>query len=253
VAGRDWYREGAAWLVEAQRPEGHWGTVDETCFALLFLRRATVTGAQDLREVWARLDREKQAQAARPRPACAPEVPRATDWLLAGPIRDARGAPALWSPPFDAAKLELRERAKVAGEVVRRVALKPDGWTELETFAPQGDDRVLWVLGARAVWSPGDGAALPVRFWVQAEDGWRLFLDGAEIAQSARVQSAIEEAEAGAALLAPGEHRLVVLVSDLLGASAFAFRASRDDGGPLPAGFALTAEPAPARRGEGRH
>lgn len=52
VIGRhDWYKEGAAALVRGQGDKGHWGPMlgaghEQTCFALLFLRRATmpVTG-----------------------------------------------------------------------------------------------------------------------------------------------------------------------------------------------------------------
>ncbi len=43
LAGRDWYREGAAALVAMQRREGCWGSgvmsLPETCFALLFLAK----------------------------------------------------------------------------------------------------------------------------------------------------------------------------------------------------------------------
>jgi hypothetical protein len=46
VGGRDWYFEGAAELLARQKPEGHWDEgggnhTTETCFALLFLKRAT--------------------------------------------------------------------------------------------------------------------------------------------------------------------------------------------------------------------
>lgn len=37
----DWYREGAEVLIERQTDAGRWGGQDETCFALLFLSRAT--------------------------------------------------------------------------------------------------------------------------------------------------------------------------------------------------------------------
>ena len=45
----DWYAEGAAYLLEAQKPDGSWGgnansryePVWDTCFAILFLKRAT--------------------------------------------------------------------------------------------------------------------------------------------------------------------------------------------------------------------
>ena len=54
VGGRSWYDAGAAWLLSAQKGDGHWEddslrgdghpeymTVADTCFALLFLTRAT--------------------------------------------------------------------------------------------------------------------------------------------------------------------------------------------------------------------
>jgi hypothetical protein len=36
-----WYPEGAKVLIETQAANGSWGTVDDTCFAILFLKRAT--------------------------------------------------------------------------------------------------------------------------------------------------------------------------------------------------------------------
>jgi len=46
VGGKDWYFEGAAQLLARQKEKGGWGAakdakVAETCFALLFLKRAT--------------------------------------------------------------------------------------------------------------------------------------------------------------------------------------------------------------------
>lgn len=44
LAGHDWYHEGATFLVESQGSRGSWGAVHtepDTCFAILFLRRAT--------------------------------------------------------------------------------------------------------------------------------------------------------------------------------------------------------------------
>ncbi|HLF94230.1 MAG TPA: prenyltransferase/squalene oxidase repeat-containing protein [Planctomycetota bacterium] len=38
---REWYPEGAAYLLERQRADGSWGDPVDTCFAILFLRRAT--------------------------------------------------------------------------------------------------------------------------------------------------------------------------------------------------------------------
>jgi len=45
IGGHDWYAEGAGYLVGTQAEDGSWrdggGTLTSTCFALLFLRRAT--------------------------------------------------------------------------------------------------------------------------------------------------------------------------------------------------------------------
>lgn len=50
IGGKDWYGWGAQFLVEKQGPEGAWrdshGGIADTCFALLFLKRANV--AKDL-------------------------------------------------------------------------------------------------------------------------------------------------------------------------------------------------------------
>jgi hypothetical protein len=41
IDGRDWYFEGAIWLLETQREDGGWnGGLDDTAFGLLFLKKA---------------------------------------------------------------------------------------------------------------------------------------------------------------------------------------------------------------------
>lgn len=41
LGDHDWYQEGAESLLRQQTPQGSWGPLEETCFALLFLKRAT--------------------------------------------------------------------------------------------------------------------------------------------------------------------------------------------------------------------
>jgi hypothetical protein len=42
IANRDWYKEGATWLLANQKLTGQWGVGSaDTCFSILFLRRAT--------------------------------------------------------------------------------------------------------------------------------------------------------------------------------------------------------------------
>jgi hypothetical protein len=38
---KDWYFEGAKYLLDSQDKEGSWGSGNDTCFAILFLRKAT--------------------------------------------------------------------------------------------------------------------------------------------------------------------------------------------------------------------
>lgn len=42
IGEHDWYQKGALWLLEQQDREGGWPDEEKTCYALLFLKRATV-------------------------------------------------------------------------------------------------------------------------------------------------------------------------------------------------------------------
>ncbi len=50
IGGRKWYREGAKVLLERQGADGKWNSVVDTCFAILFLKRATrpLVASQDV-------------------------------------------------------------------------------------------------------------------------------------------------------------------------------------------------------------
>lgn len=41
IGTKDWYDDGAAWLIEHQEKNGSWRNVTDTCFAILFLKRST--------------------------------------------------------------------------------------------------------------------------------------------------------------------------------------------------------------------
>jgi len=87
IAGRDWYREGAEHLIRIQENNGAWGRTEETCFALLFLKKASLTmpsvreGRSDRprREDNPRLDHRDDLRDPRP------QVPSLREWLVAGP------------------------------------------------------------------------------------------------------------------------------------------------------------------------
>src|SRR5262249_57196349 len=88
LGGKDGSREGAEFLPEKQGVKGDWeGSVEETCFALLFLRRATMTGWEDRSTIYRRLDEESRRAKEKPEVVPAEKVARITDWLVAGPSR----------------------------------------------------------------------------------------------------------------------------------------------------------------------
>ncbi|MEZ6197344.1 MAG: prenyltransferase/squalene oxidase repeat-containing protein [Planctomycetota bacterium] len=75
IGGRDWYREGAIHLLGSERDQGGWNSLVDTCFALLFLRRATFTSTNPLEST----------------------VPQSLYWRF-----EDRGAPEGWEKPgFD--------------------------------------------------------------------------------------------------------------------------------------------------------
>lgn len=84
LGNRDWYVEGAVQLVESQDDSGAWKSdFVDTCFALLFLKRATLTWSPDL----APAGETATYPAARFRPARPdPKVPFIRSWLVCGPF-----------------------------------------------------------------------------------------------------------------------------------------------------------------------
>jgi len=252
VGTHDWYREIAAWLVEEQQADGSWSYAGspallDTCFALLFLRRSTISAPFELGETWKKLDAEKAAQAALPRLVPEAGIAYATDWLVCGPLHDKPGLPQFLDPSaLHLDKLHARERLKFEGEEFVRLALKPDGWTDLDELTKRQMDQGECLLACVLGWEPGKAAGpepLRALLWLTLEDGVKIWLDGKPIGESLRTQSAIEEYLRLELALAPGTHELLVLLADDRGAAAFAARFSDERGKPLPAGFTLAAEP----------
>jgi hypothetical protein len=268
LGAHDWYREGAEYLVAEQGADGNWRhSVEEVCFALLFLRRATVTGYEDLSALYAELDREKRAEEEKPLVQPAADVPRITDWLVAGPFLDKRGAPVFLKPPFAPEKLVPREKQQLRERVFERWTLKPDSWTNLEELTGRGGDFLLWVLSTNLIYKPpsgsdrtyagnektpranaksssdGDRQPLDLILWFAFEDAWKVYLDGKLVSSDERVQSAIYESVRVDLRLEPGVHTLVVLVSDDVGASAFSARLTDALGHRLPASVVACADP----------
>ena len=251
VGTHDWYREIAAWLVEQQQPNGAWGysgsaELLDTCFALLFLRRSTISAPFELGDVWKKLDAEKQAQAALPKLVPAGEIPFASEWLVCGPLPDKPGLPQFLDPSaLHLEKLRARERTKVLGQEFERLALRKEGWSDLDELTKRGSDQCEWLLATTLSWDPGkaaEPAPQTLVLWLTFEDGIKVWLDGREVGESLRMQSAIEECLHLELELTPGAHELVVLLGDAHGAAAFGARFTDVTGKALPAGFGCVPE-----------
>jgi hypothetical protein len=253
VADRDWYSAGASWLVETQRADGSWGdderALENTCFALLFLRRSTVSGGAEVAALDAEIERLRRAQLA------GGEGPgdgalRVAEWLLAGPWLQERGESLLEEPPFEPGDVRPRAGTKVARRAWERVTLHAERWTDLDGLTDRGGDRQLWALATWLAWEPPGSPESPENpqplegvLWLELDDGWDVWLGGQRLARE-------RKRERGAAgvddvrlpiVLAPGEHLLIVLVEDLNGAAAFGARVSTADGGAPPPGLTVRA------------
>lgn len=232
IAGRDWYREGAEWLIARQHPDGHWESLENTCFALLFLRRATLTQDPRAAELLAEWGEQRRAAWKDLRPASG--VPFLRDWLLCGPWTARTSYELLEKPPFAPGKVKVAEEGKAGPDRKKweRMRLKPDAWTNLDEVSGRDADQSLWAL---ASWIDNAGSEpAEALLWFAFEDGWSIWLDGAEVSRSARVSTPILEDTIVPVTLSPGRHLLLVLVEDAGGAAAFSARLTRPDGSAPP-------------------
>jgi hypothetical protein len=246
LGAHDWYGEGAAWLVDVQARDGSFSDrgLEDTCFALLFLRRATVSESTELSEIYAEIERLRAERPARFRRA-GPDAVRLTAWWLAGPWERKGERPLLLDPPLDPAVAKPRARGKIAGREWERVDLERGRWTDLDKVSGRDGDGRLWVLSTWLSVPEGPRAeALEAILWLELEDGWDVWLDGKRLSRERRRRAGLV-ADVGLELaLAPGEHLLTVLVEDLRGPAAFgALVTSRTNGAPQ-GGLAERAESA---------
>ncbi len=253
IAGHDWYAEGAAWLVDTQAPDGSWTRDDKplenTCFALLFLRRATISAGGELEEIYAEIDRERaQAELFDPRPPA--EARPIERWWIAGPWQGKEDGALLLQPPFDPGQVRPKARTKLARRPWEPISLPAAAWSDLEQLTRRAGDLNLWCLATSLAYlpAPGEpGQPLDALLWLYLEDGWDVWLDGARLSRERRVGSAIVGDVRIPLRLEPGEHLLVVLVEDVGGVAAFGARLSDALGGPPPDTLTACVEPAEAK------
>jgi hypothetical protein len=181
VAGHDWYREGAEALLARQEGNGSWGNLEDTCFAILFLRRATLAPPAP---VTGRAGPGGDAASPEAAPAAPPAPrPQATlafqrAWLVAGPYRDVPGEDwMLTRKHFDVRRTSLREGGD-AGE---------SRWARLDAPEDKVDFRVggdgeqpPWCSWYAGVWLHADEEQT-IWLWFGSDDGFRCFLNGKQV------------------------------------------------------------------------
>jgi hypothetical protein len=228
----DWYAEGARWLVDEQMDNGSWqDTQENTCFALLFLRRATVSagssGGTTPEELAAEIDKLRPPRPIDPQW----DVPRVRDWLVAGPWRSEGQNDALLKLPFDPAKVAPREGGKLLKRDWSREQLKPDGWVNLDEVLGLECDHGFVALATGVTWELD--RPLEALLWLEVDDPWRVYLDGRELGHSQRISGPADGRESVPLRLERGEHTLLILVEDELGPACFGARLTGSDGKAL--------------------
>ena len=218
IAGRDWYTEGARHLVASQKPDGSWGEPWDTCFALLFLRRATFTGMGGDAKAPATGASAAAARPVQPRE----EFGWIFRWLVAGPVADPK------DELFDAPPPALAKSVPTAGSPA------PHGsWsvhTSRHQFVQLDPERQVerssrWAFTWLHV--SGDTDAV---LWCGQDDGIRVLLDGTSVLDRHIHDGDERDAHAIPVRLAAGSHRLLLQIENWGGCSGFWMRIAKPDG-----------------------
>ena len=176
LAGHDWYREGAEELLDRQKDDDSWGNLEETAFAILFLRRATLTPPEE-REVAEPDADEKEAtkKPARPRPDGS--VPFLQSWLIAGPYPGTpQGDDHLFLRHVDPKRVRPREGGK-AGR--KRWLLYDSPEPKVEIGKAVGNEQA-WASYYAAIYLHAE-CEQEAHLWIGSDDGLRVYLDGEEV------------------------------------------------------------------------
>ncbi len=223
IGTHDWYAEGARHLVDVQNDDGSWGKPWETCFALLFLRRATFTG---MGGDAAPVEGEGVAEGAP-----APSRPEASvgwvrRWLVLGPVPNPKDT-VFDDPPFDLAKAEPRAGRRVSKWAWRRHASRLP-WVQLAEAGADAPNGVGWAFTYLHAAENVDAV-----LWIGNGDAIRVVLDGEVVLDRHTHVADSADRHPVPVRLAAGMHRLTMQVEDWAASSpALSLRIARPDGTP---------------------
>ncbi len=183
IGDHDWYREGAKSILAKQGKDGSWETNEETCFAILFLRRASLTmpggpwrsdesGAPDAPDA-----PDASNHPSEPPPAA--DVPFLRSWLFAGGFT---GTPGVDDPLVVDHVKEKRAKPRAgakAGKLEWTRYESPDDLVDLKKAAAAagGTPIVDWCAGYAATRIEAKETT-EARLWLDSDDGIRVFLNG---------------------------------------------------------------------------
>lgn len=173
-----WYREGAEFLLGAQSPDGSWkSNFTDTCFALLFLKRASLTWSPDSKrdtgDVVGPPANENAALARRP-PEPKPDAPFITNWLLCGPFLTKKTDP-LSRDEIGEVNIKNAREGDAAGSSSRRWvrAEAKDRTILLDRILPPFDGAFAYAF--TTITAKKDREAV---LWIGHDDGARVWLNG---------------------------------------------------------------------------
>jgi prenyltransferase beta subunit len=234
IADRDWYREGAEALLAAQKRDGSWGNLEDTCFAILFLEKASLTGP-GVRDHDAA---PPPALADEPQRTPAEELPFVREWLVCGPFQETSDDDALIVDHIGEAKARPAHGRSAGrkGKWQRHLAIE-DKVDLIRAIAPKGGIDFDRCAAYAATWLEVE-TDVDATLWLDCDDGIRVFVDGALIHEDHHHDS--KEGIVVDLALAKGRRSLLLKVENVGYYCWFKARLSARSGEPLPGVSATT-------------
>jgi Prenyltransferase and squalene oxidase repeat len=214
LGDHDWYREGAIKLIRKQDASGHWLDVVNTSFALLFLKRASLTYSPHAKEfegdpkALLPIDEEAPADAALAALKITGTVPFLRDWVVLGPFPNFEDklfnedlideAKILPFPTLRTGKLEWKEWRS------------EKDFVDLDLAISQAGN----VLGYAAcyLWSDADRDAV---LWFGSDEGAKVLLNREAVLSEHRHDQTGADASRVRVKLKKGRNVLIVKVEEL--------------------------------------
>jgi len=246
IAGHDWYREGAEFLLAHQEKDGFWkastsyDSMVDTSFALLFLRRASVTITDPVARARAK-EREK-TKAGENREgredakgdgsadlrdvAIDPDLLFVREWLVLGPFPDKEDV--------ELGRETIRERdaapvrgARAGGRMWNEHGSGRD-FVDLDAVLGPADDCVGYAFVYLYALEDTDALLL-----VGSDDGIRILVNGETVLESHMLRQARVDEDRVPIRLRRGLNRLLLKVKEYGGAWGFYARLADPEGRPL--------------------